>query len=165
MILAFKQFAIGDFIDNGTHSGTVKDIGIFYTTLETPDNKVITIPNGVLSNQPVIDYSTRETRRLDFKFSVSYDSDIELVKRTLTELADHELVLKEPPSFVALGEQGKSELIFYLRVWVKSSDYWTVNFDIMEASKVMFDKRGISIPYPQIDVHVDGEGGRGSQRA
>lgn len=157
MILAFKQFAIGDFIDNGEHSGTVKDIGIFYTTLETPDNKVITIPNGVLSNQPVVDFSARKTRRVDFEFNLSYSSDIELVKRTLFELAEHELVLDEPSPFVALAEQGESALVFYLRVWVKSSDYWTVRFDIMEKSKIMFDKRGISIPYPQIDVHIDSQ--------
>lgn len=157
MILLFKPFSIGDFNDNGTHSGTVTDIGIFYTTLETVDNKVVTIPNGSLSNQSVIDYSAKEVRRLDLSFSVAYDSDIELVKNTLTELAlAHELVLKEPePPFVRLGEQGDSALVFYLRVWVKSSDYWTVHFDMMEASKKIFDKRGISIPYPQMDVHLD----------
>ena len=117
----------------------------------------MTIPNGSLSNQSVIDYSTKEVRRLDLSFSVAYDSDIELVKNTLTELAlAHELVLKEPePPFVRLGEQGDSALVFYLRVWVKSSDYWTVHFDMMEASKKIFDKRGISIPYPQMDVHLD----------
>lgn len=156
MILIFHPFSIGDFIDNGTHSGTVTDIGIFYTTLETPDNKIVTIPNGTLSNQSVIDYSAKEIRRLDLKFSVSYDSDIDLVKTTLRELADaHELILKEPAPFVRLGEQGDSALVFYLRVWVKSSDYWTVNFDMLEASKKIFDKRGISIPFPQMDVHLD----------
>lgn len=156
MILIFKPFSIGDFIDNGTHSGTVTDIGIFYTTLETVDNKVVTIPNGALSNQSVTDYSAKEIRRLDLTFSVSYDSDIDLVKSTLKELAlAHELVMKEPEPFVRLGEQGDSALVFYLRVWVKSSDYWTVNFDMMEASKKIFDKRGISIPYPQMDVHLD----------
>ncbi|MBS6447026.1 MAG: mechanosensitive ion channel [Clostridiales bacterium] len=156
MILIFKPFSIGDFIDDGTHSGTVTDIGIFYTTLETPDNKIVTIPNGTLSNQSVTDYSTKEIRRLDLKFSVAYDSDIDLVKDTLQELADaHELVLKEPSPFVRLGEQGDSALVFYLRVWVKASDYWTVNFDMLEASKKIFDKRGISIPFPQMDVHLD----------
>lgn len=156
MILAFKPFAIGDFIDNGTHSGTVTDIGVFYTTLVTPDNKVVTIPNGALSNQSVTDVSAKEIRRLDLKFSVAYDSDIEYVKQSLADLAAaHTLVLRDPEPFVRLGEQGDSALVFYLRVWVKSADYWAVNFDLLEASKMLFDKRGISIPYPQMDVHVD----------
>lgn len=156
MILAFKPFEIGDYIDDGTHSGTVTNIGIFYTTLQTPDNKIVTIPNGELSNKSVTDYSTKETRRLDLKFAVAYDSDIDLVKRTLKELADaHDLVMKDPEPFVRLGEQGDSALVFYLRVWVQAPDYWTVNFDLLEASKKIFDKRGISIPFPQMDVHID----------
>lgn len=156
MILVFHPFSIGDFIDDGTHSGTVTDIGIFYTVLETPDNKVVTIPNGALSNSSVTDYSTKDVRRLDLKIGVAYDSDIDLVKDTLLELAGaHELVLKDPAPFVRLGEQGDSALVFYLRVWVKASDYWTVNFDMLEASKKIFDKRGISIPFPQMDVHLD----------
>lgn len=156
MILVFKPFSIGDYIENETHSGTVTDIGIFYTTLETVDNKVVTIPNGTLSNQTVTDYSAKEIRRLDLKFSVAYDSDIDLVKDTLRELAGaHELVLSDPAPFVRLGEQGSNALVFYLRVWVKASDYWTVNFDMLEASKKIFDKRGISIPLPQMDVHLD----------
>ncbi len=156
MILVFKPFRIGDFIDDGTNSGTVKDIGIFYTTIHTPDNKVITIPNGSLSNTAVTDYSINELRRLDLEIGVGYDSDIELVKKTLLDLADaHELVLKDPAPFVRLGTQGDSALIFKFRVWVKASDYWTVNFDLLEASKKIFDIRGISIPYPQMDVHVN----------
>lgn len=156
MILVFHPFSIGDFIDNGSHSGTVTDIGVFYTTLETPDNKVVTIPNGALANSSVTDYSAKEVRRLDLKIGVAYDSDIDLVKATLLELANaHELVLQEPAPFVRLGEQGDSALVFYLRVWVKASDYWTVNFDMLEASKKIFDKRGISIPFPQVDVHIE----------
>ena len=153
---AMEAFSIPRTDARITISRTVTDIGIFYTTLETPDNKIVTIPNGTLSNQSVTDYSTKEIRRLDLKFSVAYDSDIDLVKDTLQELADaHELVLKEPSPFVRLGEQGDSALVFYLRVWVKASDYWTVNFDMLEASKKIFDKRGISIPFPQMDVHLD----------
>ncbi len=156
MMLIFHPFSIGDFIEANGFSGTVKDIGIFYTTIVTPDNKVITIPNGTLSNSAVVDYSTNETRRLDLEIGVSYDSDIELVKKTLLDLANaHELVLKDPAPFVRLGTQGDSALIFKFRVWVKASDYWTVNFDLLEASKKIFDIRGISIPYPQMDVHVN----------
>ncbi|MGN1094964.1 MAG: mechanosensitive ion channel family protein [Eubacteriales bacterium] len=155
IILCFKPFEVGDFIDDGTHAGTVTDIGLFYTKLTTPDNKVVTIPNGSISNQSVTDFSAKETRRLDIKFSVAYDSDIDMVKETLLAMADaHELVLKDPAPFVRLGEQGDSALVFYLRVWVNSGDYWTVNFDLLEASKKIFDKRGIEIPFPQLDVHT-----------
>lgn len=156
MLLVFHPFSIGDFIESGAHMGTVKDIGIFYTTIHTPDNKVVTIPNGTLANASVIDYSVNETRRLDLKIRVAYDADIELVKKTLTDLANaHELVLQDPAPFVRIGEHTESALVFYFRVWVKASDYWTVNFDLLEASKKIFDIRGISIPYPQMDVHVN----------
>ena len=154
IILCTKPFEVGDFIDDGSHSGTVTDIGLFYTTLTTPDNKRVVIPNGTIANASVTDYSAFETRRLDLELSVAYDSDIDTVKDTLLSLANaHELVLKDPAPFVRLGTHGDSALIFKLRVWVKSSDYWTVNFDLLEASKKVFDKRGIEIPFPQLDVH------------
>ena len=157
MILVFHPFSIGDFIEANGQSGTVKDIGIFYTTMTTPDNKVVTMPNGSLSNAVVVDYSVNDLRRVDLEIGVAYDTDIELVKNTLLSLADaHELVLhdEEHAPFVRLGAQADSALIFKFRVWVKASDYWTVNFDLLEASKKIFDKRGISIPFPQMDVHV-----------
>lgn len=155
IILCVKPFEVGDFIDNGSYSGTVTDIGLFYTQLTTPDNKIVTIPNATISNQSITDFSSKETRRLDLKLSVSYDADIEVVKETLVQLANaHELVLKDPAPFVRLGEHGDSALVFYLRVWVNSADYWTVNFDLLEASKEIFDKRGIEIPYQQIDIHT-----------
>lgn len=154
ILLCFKPFEIGDFIETSSHSGTVIDIGLIYTTINTPDNKRVVIPNGTVSNASVVDYSSYETRRLDLEISVAYDSDIDMVKDTLLALANaHELVLKDPAPFVRLGAHGDSALIFKLRVWVKSSDYWTVNFDLLEASKKVFDKRGIEIPFPQIDVH------------
>ena len=154
ILLCFKPFEIGDFIETSSHSGTVIDIGLIYTTINTPDNKRVVIPNGTVSNASAVDYSAYETRRLDLEFSVAYDSDIDMVKDTLTALASaHELVLKDPAPFVRLGTHGDSALIFKLRVWVKSADYWTVNFDLLEASKKVFDKRGIEIPFPQLDVH------------
>ena len=156
MILIFNPFSIGDYIEACGESGTIKDIGIFYTKILKPDNRVVTLPNGSLSNAVVVDYSANDTRRLDLKISVSYDSDIDLVKKTLLDLANaHDLVLKDPAPFVRLGEQGDSALVFYFRMWVKSSDYWTVNFDMLEFTKKIFDKRGISIPYPQMDIHMD----------
>lgn len=161
MILVFKPFHVGDFIEANGQSGTVKDIGVFYTVIHTPDNKVVTMPNGALSNAAVVDYSVNEIRRVDLKISASYDSDIELVKETLADLAAaHELVIHDDPShapFVRLSEHADSALIFNFRVWVKASDYWTVYFDLTEASKKIFDARGISIPFPQIDVHMKNE--------
>ena len=154
IILCFKPFEIGDFIETSSYTGTVVDIGLLYTTINTPDNKRVVIPNGTVSNASVVDYSAYETRRLDLELSVAYDSDIDMVKETLLSLANaHELVLKDPAPFVRLGTHGDSALIFKLRVWVKNEDYWTVNFDLLEASKKVFDKRGIEIPFPQLDVH------------
>ena len=159
MILVFKPFCIGDFIEANGQSGTVKDIGIFYTVLHTPDNKVVTMPNGSLSNAVVVDYSVNDIRRVDLKLSVAYSTDINFVKDTLLELAAaHELVIHDDPAhapFVRLGEHADSALVFNFRVWVKASDYWATYFDLLELSKQVFDARGISIPFPQIDVHMD----------
>lgn len=159
MILVFKPFRIGDCIETGSYLGTVSDIGIFYTSITTFDNKVVTIPNGTLSNSSVVDYSTKELRRVDLKISIAYDSDIELAKETLHDLADmHELVIHEDPDhpvFVRIGEQAESALVIYFRVWTQSANYWTVYFDLLEASKQIFDSRGISIPYKQLDVHIN----------
>lgn len=156
MILVFHPFSIGDFIDNGAHSGTVTDIGVFYTTLQTLDNKNVTIPNGALSNSSVVDFSTNKLRRVDIPISVGYESDIETVKKVLSDTAlAHEKVLKDPAPFVRLGEHGNSALVFYLRVWAENADYWDVYFDLMENTKKELDKNGISIPFPQMDVHLD----------
>jgi small conductance mechanosensitive channel len=159
MILIFKPFHIGDCIETGSYLGTVTDIGVFYTSITTFDNKVVTIPNGTLSNSSVIDYSTNELRRVDLKIRVALDSDIELAKETLHDLAEmHELVIHEDsehPVFVRIGEQTEDALVIYFRVWTKNADYWTVYFDLLEASKQIFDSRGIAIPYRQLDVHLN----------
>ena len=155
MILVFKPFVIGNYIETAQGSGTVKELTILYTVLDTPDNRRIVIPNGAISNEAITNYSFHDTRRLDFTFSVAYDSDIELVKQILLEQANaHELVLKEQEPFCRLTEHGQSSLNFALRVWVKSGDYWQVNFDVKEAVKRAFDEKGIVIPYPQMDVHM-----------
>lgn len=159
MILIFKPFHIGDCIETGSYLGTVTDIGVFYTSITTFDNKVVTIPNGTLSNSSVIDYSTNELRRVDLKIRVALDSDIELAKETLHDFAEmHELVIHEDsehPVFVRIGEQTEDALVIYFRVWTKNADYWTVYFDLLEASKQIFDSRGIAIPYRQLDVHLN----------
>ncbi len=156
MLLIFKPFKDGDYIEGVGVSGTVKSITIFYTTLITPDNKQITVPNGTLSNSSIINYSAHDTRRNDLVFSVSYKSDAEAVKAILLKAAyDNEKVLKDPAPVALLSEHGDSALRFTLRIWTKGEDYWDVNFALKERIKQLFDKYGISIPYPQMDVHID----------
>lgn len=156
MILVFKPFQVDDYIDNGAVAGTVVDIGIFYTTLTTPDNKKVTIPNGALANGSVTNFSAHDTRRVEVKFGVSYSSDIDKVRSVVTECASsHEKVLEDPSPVVYLVEHAESALIFSLRVWAKKEDYWTVLFDLTENIKKAFDKNGIQIPFPQLDVHFD----------
>lgn len=155
MILIFKPFRVGDYIESSEVSGTVQDISIFYTVLITPDNKTVHCPNGALSNTHVTNYSEQETRRVDIPVSVSYDADVETVKRLLSETAaKNELILPDQPPFVRLAECADSSLDFTLRVWCKNADYWTVKFDLTEAVQASLVAAGIEIPYPQIDIHL-----------
>ncbi len=155
MILIFRPFKLNDFIDASGFSGTVVDIGIFYTTLRTGDNKSVTIPNGALMNDKVTNYSVHDTRRVDFTFTAAYGSDVDKVKEILLdEAAKHELTLKDPAPFARLSKQGDHGLTFTLRVWAESANYWTVNFDLLEAINARFAAEGIEIPFNQIDVHV-----------
>ena len=149
LIMIFKPIKIGDFIEAQGQSGTVKEIEIFTTKLNTTDNKEIIIPNGALSNGNIINYSTEATRRVDFTFSVDYASDIKKTKEILFGvLNSHPLVLKEPAIAVNLSELGDSSINFFTRGWVKKEDYWTVKFDVMEQVKEALDAAGIDIPYP-----------------
>lgn len=155
ILMIFRPFHVGDFIDTGSHSGTVEEIGIYYTYLRTGDNSRIVIPNSVASNLSIKDVSTHDTRRVDFTFSVDYSCDIETVKKIILETAAaHELVMKDPAPFARLVTQNASSLDFVCRVWCKNSDYWAVYFDLNEQMKKAFDANGISIPFPQMDIHV-----------
>lgn len=155
MILFFKPFQVGDFVDTHADSGVVTEISLFYTTLRTVDNRVAMLPNGNLVNNPVINYSKLPERRLDLKVSVDYKTDIEKVKKVITEVASKdERIIKEKDIFVHLNEMSDSSLDFVVRVWVKTEDYWNVNFDLKEKIKEALDKNKISIPFPQMDVHV-----------
>lgn len=156
MILIFKPFKVGDYIETVSTSGTVSNITIMYTVLTTPENKVITIPNGTLTNSVIENYSSCEERRVDLVFSTSFDCDIEKVKEILLNVAKkHEKVLADPEPFARLTNQGDSALEYTVRVWCKSEDFWAVKFDLLEAAKKEFDINGITIPYPQMDIHVD----------
>ncbi|WP_455538361.1 mechanosensitive ion channel family protein [Terrisporobacter sp.] len=155
IILLLRPFKIGDYIQTGQFEGAVEQIGVFYTTLTTVDNKVVLIPNGALSNGSLINFSSKETRRVDLIFSVGYECDILKVRRVLKDIVEsNKLVLNYPEPFVGLLEQGSSSLNFTVRAWVNTLDYWTVYFDLLEQVKIRFDEEGISIPYPQMDLHV-----------
>ncbi len=155
MILIFKPFKVGDVIDAQGHVGGVKEIQIFNTILKTPDNKTIIIPNGPLSTGSMVNYSTEETRRVDFTFGIGYDDDIDKAKETLmTLIKADERIFTDPAPFIAVSELADSSVNFAVRVWAKSSDYWGIFFDMNENVKKEFDKQKISIPYPQTDVHL-----------
>lgn len=155
MILIFHPFRLDDFIDAGGFSGTVMDIGIFYTVLKTPDNREITIPNGSIMSQAIINLSAHSTRRLDLQFTVAYGTDIDKVRAALIETAEaNRLVLPDPAPFARLTSNEESALKFTLRVWVKRTDYWTANFDLIEQVNRRFAADGIRIPFNQLDVHV-----------
>ncbi len=155
MILLFKPFSVGDFIDSNGVSGTVIDISIFYTVLRTGDNKHVTIPNGSLMNSTITNASVEDTRRVDFTFSAAYGCDVEKVKQLLLDIAaSEEKAFGDPAPFCRLTNHGESSLDFVLRVWCKSSDYWDVNFNIKEKVVAVFAENNIEIPFPQLDVHV-----------
>lgn len=155
MVVAFKPFELGDYIETPDASGTVTDIGIFYTTLTTPDNRKVVVPNGTISNSVVTNYSTHETRRLDFDFSISYNTNIDDAKKVLLACAkSDERILQDPAPKVVISAHADSAITIKLRVWVKNSDYWNVNFDMLELVKKTFDNTGIEIPYNQLDVHI-----------
>ncbi len=155
MILIFRPFVVGNFITAAGVSGTVKEITILYTMIDTGDNVRIIVPNGELSNAVVQNVSFNDTRRVDFKFGVSYNSDLKKVIELLTGMAEaDERVLKDKDVFTKISEYGASEIVITLRVWVNSADYWGVFFDFTAKAKELFDANGIEIPFPQMDVHV-----------
>ncbi len=154
IILVFKPFTVGDYIDTHSDSGTVESISIFHTKLKTPDNKVISIPNGTLSNTSVINYSAMPERRLDFTFGVEYGTDLDKVRNILFEIAkSQESIIIGRPIQCELNSFGDSQLNIILRFWVKSEDYWPTHFNVMKKVNEEFEKKGIVIPYQQIEVH------------
>lgn len=155
MILLFKPFQVGDFIEASGETGIVQEVTVVYTVLLTLDNKRVTIPNGGLTNSVIRNYSAEELRRVDLTYHVACGSDVELVKTLINDLvAAHPLALKDPAPFVRMSAQCDSSLEFTTRVWCKNADYWDVYFDLTEGVKKAFDAKDIQIPYPQMDVHV-----------
>ena len=155
MILLFHPFRVGDYIEVGGFSGTVSDIDVFYTFLKTGDNKSVTVPNGSIMSNSVVNYSINGTRRVDLNIGVAYGSDIDRVKEILLEEGSrHELVLQDPTPFCRLTTQGDSSLTFVLRLWTETANYWQVNFDVLESIHKRLEAEGIEIPFPQMDVHL-----------
>ena len=158
IIILTRPFRVDDFIEAEGYSGTVEDIHIITTKIRTPDNKVVYIPNGVLSAETVVNYSVKDTRRVDLRFSIGYNENFERAKSIILKVCNaHPLVLDDPLPMVCMAEHMESSISIVTRVWVKSEDYWTVNFDLIENVTREFDKAGIVIPYNQLDVHLKSE--------
>lgn len=158
MILIFKPFRVGDYIDTHSDSGTVAEITVFYTILQTPDNRRITVPNGALTNASIINYSSEKTRRLDLTFTVAYGSDIEQVKSLLLSVASaHPASLADPEPFARISAHREKEfaLDFTLRVWCNAEDFWDLHFDLLENVKKEFAVQNIEIPNPKLAVHMN----------
>ena len=156
IILIFKPFKVGDFIDTHTDSGTVKSISLFYTTLTVVDNRTVSIPNGVLANSSTVNYSNEDERRLDIILDVSYKNSIDEVKNSINSVISKEKrIIKDKDVFVRLTNYKESSMEYTIRVWVPKDDYWNIKFDLLENLKEKFDQDGIMIPYNQLDVHID----------
>jgi small conductance mechanosensitive channel len=155
MLLIFRPFKAGDFVETAGTSGIIDSIGIFSTKLYTGDNKEVIIPNGSIYSSNIINYSSRKTRRIDMIFSVSYSDDIRLAKEIITQVIDTEdRVLKDPAPEVAVGELAVSSVNFVVRPWVVADDYWAVKFALNEKIKLAFDAHKITIPYPHMDINL-----------
>ena len=157
MILLFKPFKVGDFIDGGGHSGTVNEISINTTILLTPDNKTVIIPNKDLSDSSIQNYSKTEIRRVDWEFGLEYGSDPKMVREQLCELFNNDKrILKAPAApFVAISALDDSAVKYVARVWVKSSDYWDVLFEVNEKVYTEFPTKGMNFPFPQLNVTLN----------
>lgn len=155
LILITRPFKDDDYIQACGYEGTVEDIRICHTRLRTTDNKVVYLPNGKLSTSEVVNFSEKDLRRVDLKFSISYSDDFEKAKSVIADVcAQNELILKDPEPSIRVSAQSASSIDISAKVWCKNADYWTVNFDMLENVKKAFDENGITIPFNQLDVHV-----------
>jgi len=155
LMIIFRPFKVGDFIEGAGVAGTVEKIQIFTTQLKTPDNKTIIIPNAKLSGDNIVNFSAKGTRRVDMVFGIGYGDDMDKARKIITDVIDNDpRVLKDPPPKIAVLTLGDSSVDFAVRPWVKVPDYWDLWFDVTETIKKRFDAEGVSIPFPQRDVHV-----------
>jgi small conductance mechanosensitive channel len=160
LILMFRPYKVGDFVDAQGVTGTVDEIQIFNTVIKTGDNKRIIVPNGAISNGIITNFSAETTRRVDFVFGIGYDDDIAQAKATLKRIfAEDDRVFTDPEPAVVVSELADSSVNFSCKAWVNAADYWGVFYDTTEKVKLVFDEENISIPYPQSDVHMHQAGG------
>ncbi len=156
IILFLRPFKVGDFVEAGGATGVIESIGIFNTIFKTGDNRIIIVPNSNIVGNNIVNYSKEPIRRIDLVIGVGYEDDLKLVKETLEDILNSdERILKDPAPAVALAELADSSVNFNVRPWVKGEDYWAVRSALLEKIKLTFDEKGINIPYPQMDVHVD----------
>lgn len=156
LIMFFRPFKIGDTIEAGGAMGTVQDINLFSTTISPIDNRTIIIPNSKITGGNITNFSNKTERRLDLTVGIGYGDDLKLAKETLLEILNkEERISKDPAPFVGVTELGQNSVDFAVRAWVKTEDYGDVRFAMLEKIKLTFDARGISIPYPQMDIHVN----------
>jgi len=155
LMIIFRPFRVGDYVEGGGTAGIVEEIQIFTTKLRTPDNKSIIIPNAKITGDNIVNYSAKDSRRMDMIVGVSYDDDYDQVKEVLQDiLAKDGRILEEPAPTIGIVEFGDNSVNFAFRPWVKTAEYWDVYFALTEAIKKRFDEEGITIPYPQRDVHL-----------
>ena len=155
MLMVFRPFKSGDYIEAGGTAGVVESVHIFNTVLKTPDNKKVIVPNGKITGDNIVNYSAMQKRRVDMKFGIGYGDDILKAKTVLEKiLSEDSRILTEPAPVIAVSELGDSSVNFVARPWVKTADYWSVYFDLTEKVKLTFDEQGISIPFPQRDIHM-----------
>lgn len=155
MLIVFRPFKLGDYVEVGGVAGSVDKITIFSTRLKTPDNKVVTVPNGNVFGNTMVNYSEEATRRIDMVIGISYGSDLLKAKNILEELVkEHAKVLKDPSYTIAVSELADSSVNFIVRPWVNAEDYWDVRFQLTESIKLRFDAEGIEIPFPQMDIRL-----------
>ncbi len=156
LIISFRPFKVGDVIEAAGVMGEVTDINLFSTIITPIDKRTVIVPNSSIISGNITNFSNREMRRVDHVFGIGYNDDLRLAKQTLIDIVNaDERVLKDPEPFVAVSELADSSVNFVVRAWTKTEDYWDVYFDLLEKVKLMFDEKGISIPYPQMDVHLD----------
>ena len=165
LLLIFKPIKVGDFIEAGGAKGSVQEIGIFTTVMNSPDNIRIVIPNAQVTGGNICNYTTNKTRRVDLVMGVSYDDDLKKAREVIEDvLAGDNRILKEPAVTVAVSELADSSVNFVVRPWVNKEDYWAVYFDLTEKLKVTLEEKGLTIPYPQHDIHViDGSAASGGK--
>lgn len=155
MLITFRPFKVGDYVEAGGTAGSIEKINIFSTTMRTPDNKEVIVPNGQIYNDIITNYSVNDTRRVDMIFGISYEDDIKQAKNIIENIISSDSrILKEPAHVIAVGELADSSVNIFVRPWVSTADFWLVYYELNEKIKYALDSNGISIPYPQMDVHM-----------